>query len=206
MNDEEKEQVRQELAAAAQATIPEWLRSMGVDIEGHPLEANFLRLEWQSETDVHIKESRYAEPLLRARVRVDVELLPDLPPIGPENDSALAYEPPWHDPECRDVCCRDEQPDWVPATFLMCLAGDRIRIGGQESEVRRSSSGVWHANNANAWHPTPWVHTELRMDLAANPGFQEYPPNTPCEILMSPERLGTHVLMLQFPGTQPVDK
>lgn len=93
---------------------------------------------------------------------------------------------------------------WVPATFLMCLAGDRIRVSGQETDVLRSSSGVWHANNADAWHPTPWVHTELRMDLAANPGFQEYPPNTPCEILMSPERLAVHLLMQTFPGTTVV--
>lgn len=100
---------------------------------------------------------------------------------------------------------KEDDPRWVPATFLMCLAGDRIRVGGeggQETDVFRSSSGVWHVNNADAWHPTPWVHTELRMDLAANPGFQQYPPDTACEILMSAERYAVHLFMQTFPGTQ----
>lgn len=104
----------------------------------------------------------------------------------------------------RLVDALEPQLEWVSATFLMCLAGDRIRIGQEETGVLRSSSGTWNVNTSDYWHPRPWVHTELRMDLTANPGFREYPPSTPCEILMSPERKAVHLLMQTFPGSQIV--
>jgi hypothetical protein len=101
-------------------------------------------------------------------------------------------------------------PAWQPATLLYCLAGDRIRIGTDETDVLRSSSGAWHANVVSSVLPsgktwdkvTPWEHTELRLDLSANPGFQQYKPNTPCEILCSPERAAVLLLMTVFPGTK----
>lgn len=94
--------------------------------------------------------------------------------------------------------------EWTPATLLYCLAGDRIRIGTDETKVLRSSSGVWYVNTENYWHPTPWQHTELRLELEANPGFQEYPPNLECEILMSPERRAVFALQQTFPGTSVI--
>jgi hypothetical protein len=94
--------------------------------------------------------------------------------------------------------------EWVPATLVQCLAGDHIRIGTDETDVLRSSSGIWHADNSDAWQPKKWNHLELRMELVANPGFQEYPPNTPCEILCTPERKAVLLLQARFPGSAVV--
>lgn len=104
--------------------------------------------------------------------------------------------------------------EWMPATLLYALAGDRIRIGQQggytETDVLRSSSGAWHANVVSSVLPsgktwdkvTPWEHTELRLDLSANPGFQPYPQDMACEIWMTAERRAVHMLMTVFPGTK----
>jgi hypothetical protein len=100
--------------------------------------------------------------------------------------------------------------EWRPATFADCLAGDRIRIGDQESDVIWTTGPQqFHARNRE-WiddagktrdHQTPWEHIEVRMDLSANPGRREYVPSTPCEILCTPERAAA--LML---NAKPVDK
>lgn len=103
------------------------------------------------------------------------------------------------------VQVREDDPVWVPATFGLCLAGDRIRIGQEETDVLRCSAGVWFVNASDYWQPTPWKHTELRMDLAANPGWREYPADTPCEVLMSPARRAAFLIMSKFPGTTRVD-
>lgn len=100
---------------------------------------------------------------------------------------------------------REDDPVWVPATFGLCLAGDRIRIGQEETDVLRTTAGVWFVNTSNYWQPTPWKHTELRMDLAANRGWREYSPDVRCEILMSPARRAAFEIMLKFPGTTQVD-
>ena len=92
-------------------------------------------------------------------------------------------------------------PEWVTATFRDCLAGDRIRLGQEETDVIRCSSGIWHVDTSDAWRPRAWEHLELRMDLAANPGFQQYPPNTPCEILCTPARAALLTLQSAFPGS-----
>lgn len=244
MNEKHREALRRELEQHVTGTITEWLQRTVVDVEDHPLEGISLRVRWEQPTDgtliAGLSEVRDGEPLARFGIQVQVDALPDLPLIGPENDPAMiedlkddwvnagvvshlackgegckqCYEIGlWREPN-EPITLKDAQewralemnatPEWVPATFLMCLAGDRIRVSGQETDVRRSSSGIWHADNGNAWHPTPWRHTELRMDLAANPGFQQYPPDTACEILMSPERKAAHVIMQTFPGTQIV--
>jgi hypothetical protein len=102
------------------------------------------------------------------------------------------------------------QPQWHPATFADCLAGDRIRIGDQESDVLWTTGPQqFHARNRE-WiddagkvrdHQTPWEHIEVRMDLSANPGRREYVPSTPCEILCTPERAAALIL-----NAKPVDK
>lgn len=135
---------------------------------------------------------------------------------GPIADAALAkvidalilsLPPPVIDREAEENAALESgvPPEWVPAVFLLCLAGDRIRIGEQETDVIRSNAGVWHVDTSDYWQPKTWPHTELRMDLAANPGFREYPPQTPCEILCTPERRAVLEVMRAFPGTQRVD-
>jgi hypothetical protein len=103
--------------------------------------------------------------------------------------------------------------DWVPTTLLYALAGDRLRIGQDETDVLRSSSGAWHANVISSVLPSgkvwdkihPWEHRELRLELSANPGFRHYPEDHSCEILMSAERRAVHLLMSAFPGSTVLD-
>lgn len=96
---------------------------------------------------------------------------------------------------------QEPTPEWMSATLTHCLAGDHIRIGTDETDVVRCSAGVWYADNSDAWHPKAWKHTELRMDVTINPGFQEYPPNLACEILCTPERKAALLLQQAFPGS-----
>lgn len=92
--------------------------------------------------------------------------------------------------------------EWAPATLSLCLAGDHIRIDQDETDVIRTDGGrEWHADNTDPYRPRHWKHIELRMELAANPGFQEYPPNTPCEILCTPERKASLLLQSGFTGS-----
>lgn len=97
-----------------------------------------------------------------------------------------------------DASVSAEVPRWIPATLGAALANDRIRIGVDECTVTRSTYGVW--NVTNEWRPRKWRHAELRMDLTANPGLQQYDPATSCEILMSPERHAIFLLTEAFPG------
>lgn len=99
------------------------------------------------------------------------------------------------------LASRESAPEWAPAILSLCLAGDHIRIGTDETDVLSSSVGTWHVDNTDPWHPKPWTHVELYLDLAANPGFQQYPPNSPVEILCSPERKAALLLQSAFPGS-----
>lgn len=113
-----------------------------------------------------------------------------------------------HEPED----CPNVPRTWEPTTLLYCLAGDHIRIGQDESDVLRSSSGAWHAHIVSSVLPsgktwdkvTPWEHMGLRLDLSANPGFQEYLPNVPCEISCTAERKAILLLMTRL-DAKPVD-
>jgi hypothetical protein len=125
-------------------------------------------------------------------------------PSGIEQDEAETVL--WRALEALDA----PDPAWRPATFADCLAGDRIRIGDQESDVLWTTGPQqFHARNRE-WiddngkvrdHQKPWEHVEVRMDLSANPGRREYVPSTPCEIYCTPERAAA--LML---NAKPVDK
>lgn len=282
--DEEKQRIRQDLQEYATGTLDEWLRNVHILQTEEYREGRPVRINWEAITDgtmiASLSESGHDAEYGRYGITVTVDILPDLPPIGPENDPAMAHETrgqlttsshpciecmtdPTEDPrawcdcggrtemgECKAPCVQrahgvDECPnapeecrcsrtekgychalnchggadviEWVPATLLYCLAGDRIRIGprGQwlESDVLRSSSGAWHANVVSSVLPsgktwdkvTPWQHTELRLELTANPGFKPYPQDFPCEILMTAERRAVHLLMSAFPGTTRVD-
>lgn len=121
-------------------------------------------------------------------------------PIGHTQTDCGEHEEPDTSANWR-VVRDDVEQEWVPGTLAQCLVGDRIRIGTDETDVLRCSAGVWHADTSDAWHPRGWKHIELRMDLSANPGFQEYPPNLPCEILATPERKAALLLQSAFPGS-----
>lgn len=100
----------------------------------------------------------------------------------------------------------EPQPVWMPATLRDCLAGDRMRIGQEETDVLFSNIQLWHADNSNKYQPRRWDHEELVLDLSANPGRRNYPPDMACEILCDPERAAALALQQSFPGAKPVDK
>lgn len=91
--------------------------------------------------------------------------------------------------------------EWLPATLADSLAGDRIRMHGEETTVTHVRTGIW---NATPDGRKPWQHLKLELDLEANPGWHEYPPNLECEILCTPERVAMLEFQRQFPGTAPV--
>lgn len=106
----------------------------------------------------------------------------------------------------------DQSPRWFSATLGDCLPGDRIRIGQEETEVRKATRGDWHAKDRQ-WiddngkvrdHMTPWEHEDLRLDLAANPGFHVYPADMACEILCDAGRAAVLTFQRAFPGTSSV--
>jgi hypothetical protein len=113
------------------------------------------------------------------------------------------------DPEDPDTV-RDAGPVWVAATLADCLAGDRIRIGSEQTTVNRASRGIWHADTRDEWRPRAWEHVEVRLDLEAVKGpngeslFQPYPPATAIEILCTPERQALLTLSQAFPGSEVV--
>lgn len=201
MNPEEKEEIRKDLAGYIIGTIDEWLRLADFETSREG-QARQYRIRWEQSTDnamiASVSYVRDVDPLVRFGVQIDVETLPDLPPIGPENDLGIY-----------GIDESEPAPEWAPATLAQCLAGDHIRIGTDETDVVRCSSGIWHADSSDAWRPKKWNHLELRMELAANPkqpgversGFCEYPPNLPCEILCTPERKVVLLLQSAFSGS-----
>lgn len=102
--------------------------------------------------------------------------------------------------------CPNGPPAWTPATFAECLAGDRIRLDGEETTVIRSSRGEWHADSSDSYHPRPWPHEELRLELEANheAGLIQYPAEMAIEILCTPARRAALLLQKTFPGSTEV--
>jgi hypothetical protein len=196
MTPEEKESIRLNLIDYIVGTVDEWLRLAHFDQMPEDKDGIQYRISWEHPTDgamiANIKENQYAEPLARFGVQIIVDTLPDLPPIGPENDLGIYGIGP-----------EDEAPaEWLPATFADCIVGDRMRLDGQETTVRDTNVLLWHTRNGGR---QGWEHTVLRMDLEANPGMHEYPAGTVCEILCDAERKAALLLQQSFPGTS-VDK
>jgi len=181
----------------------------------------------------------------RFGVTVTVDTLPDLPPIGPENDlgvygigseeesgldDGVAYclacrgggcsecreIGSWREPEekCSDFVAiplgratdhlPTAAPQWLPATLGACLAGDRMRIGTEETDVLFSSRATWLLDNTNPRWPRAWEHEELVLDLSAHPGRRQYPPDLACEIFCDAERAAVLALQQGFSGTTVV--
>lgn len=195
MTPEDKESMRLDLIGYITGTVDEWLRL--ADFEPADREngqAQQYRISWEYPTDgamiASVSETQYNQPVAQFGIQVIAETLPDLPPVGPENDLGVY-----------GVDDREEAPVWIESTMLHCLEGDRIRLGAEETTVLRSISGTWHADNSDVWRPKAWKHVELRLDLEANPGLQQYPPNAVVEILCTAERAAALVLQESFPGS-----
>lgn len=99
----EREKLADALAEYAAGTVQEWMRI--VDLDEPRMQA---RASWQDDGTFSLGEAPYSDDFGRYRLIVKVEALPDLPPIGPENDPAQIEEQKcdghcsgqWRDPDC----------------------------------------------------------------------------------------------------------
>lgn len=250
---EGKEAVRLEVAGYILGTASEWMTLVDLRVDPDtgrvtPEDDHQYRASWEFPTDdaavITIKELNHTE-VARFGVTITVDTLPDLPPIGPENDLGVYGIGPEEEnvlddgvayclacqgrgcPECREVGSWREPeekrsdfvaipleratdhlhtaaPQWLPATLADCLAGDRMRIGQEETDVLFASLQLWHADVTEPYRPKRWDHEELVLDLSANPGRRNYPPTLACEILCDQERAAALALQRSFPGTSVV--
>lgn len=199
MTPENKEKIRLNLIDYITGTVDEWLRIAHFDQTPEDRDGIQYRIGWEHPADgamiASLTETQYGDPIARFGVQIVVDALPDLSPIGPENDLGIYGI----DEQV------SEEPVWVETTMTNCLINDRIRLRSrdgayEETTVLRSNHGIWHANNAH-WQPTRWDHVELRMELEAVPGFKQYPAAASIEILCTPERLAVLRIQEGFPGS-----
>jgi hypothetical protein len=201
------------LAEYVSNVAAEWMRIIDVDEDVLRPGAGFFqaRVNWAGDGTFSLSETRSADPIGDFRLITRVEPI-YVPPIGPENDSAMQYEN--MTPETEDMTPdltgersgviepEEPAPTWEPAMWRYVLTGDRIRLNGQEADVERSSVIEFHADNTNKYEPTRWDHTEVNIKLAHLPNSLNFPPNAEVEILMDRERKAIHLLQGTFEATK----
>lgn len=181
------------LSEYGHGVVEEWMRIVEVDedVLSPGSGAQQLRVTYAGDSTFILGESPHGDEHGRYRLMVKVDALPDLPPIGPENDPAQQHESPW--------VAEMLKPEWVSSTFLHIEKGDRLRIGQDEATVLKVSKLNWHADNINPRYPKAWEHVELRADLGF--GMSPFPTDTPVEILCDVQRRAQ--LNLSHAGVQP---
>lgn len=104
-------------------------------------------------------------------------------------------------------CGQHDEPDWVVATWRYVLLDDRVRLGESEAEVTACNTGVWHADTSDYWHPKPWEHTEVKVQLKhTGEVWLPWPPDSEVEIFMDSARRAAYVLQQSFEGTREVKR
>lgn len=156
MTPEGKEAIRRELAEYILGTAAEWMRLPDLHVDPAtgritPEDDHQYRVSWEFPTDdaavITVMEMDHTE-VARFGVTITVETLPDLPPIGPENDLGIygigpedealkEWDPDY--PGCAPEECggsrldpcstvmrtkgaRHDGDDWVNAGAVSCLA------------------------------------------------------------------------------------
>ena len=97
----------------------------------------------------------------------------------------------------RETCLADEQTTWAVAEWRWVLAGDRVRLKGQEAAVTTSDVGSWHAaieskrlSSGKWWDKvTPWEHMEVAVRLEhMGDRMLRFPASGKVEILCDEDR------------------
>lgn len=201
--EEERAYLVRQLQEIATGMVQEWMRI--VDLEDVAGIRHQGRITWQdSDGEFVLGERPGADDYGRFRLRVTVEDLGLLPPIGPENDLGVF-----------GIDDREE-PQWVARTWTDVRVGDRVRVPGTEITARVQA--IYRAPQEDpvgrTWHVVPsaetgpWAH---KTDVVIQPGqlgvlFQDEQPhqahvlmrNVPVEIELTPaevaaiELLGWH--------------
>jgi hypothetical protein len=183
MTPENREQLRLILQEYATGTIDEWMRRIDdPDLPG--LNAPYgMKIRWTSPVDgvliASLSESGYGDEYGRYGVTVTVETLPDLPPEGPETDSALVHE--------------NEESQWYPRTYADVCTGDTIRHTptAPPAKVLSCSIEARHVKDGGTgkhWDDAAVEHMLTRVRL-------DYPGSDPEKILDIPSALPVEILL-----------
>lgn len=101
----------------------------------------------------------------------------------------------------------EESAEWITTTWRYVLLDDRVRLGESEAEVTACNTGVWHADTSDYWHPKPWEHTEVKVQLKhTGEVWLPWPPDSEVEIFMDSARRAVYVLQQSFEGTREVKR
>lgn len=194
----------------------EWMRIVEIDEDAIQPGSSAMQLRARWFEDHSFKLGTYPEDDDFGYYRVTVHVEPfTLPPMGPENDPALAYEqtePVSIDanPE-PEVYVQPDVPEWVETTWMFVENGDRVRLSGQEGEVVKITKNNFHAA-VDTWTDRTtgrqrdnvtgrWDHVEVTVELAHLPGRKlPFPPNASVEVLMNRERKAIHLLATELGG------
>lgn len=186
----------------------EWMRivEIGEDAIEPGSSAMQLRARWFE--DHSFKLGTYPEDDDFGYYRVTVHVEPfTLPPMGPENDPALAYE----ETEQGEPVSTPDVPEWVETTWMFVENDDHVRLSGQEGDVLKITKNNFHAA-VDTWVDRttgrerdnvtgPWDHVEVTVELAHLPGRRlPFPPNASVQVLMNRERKAVHLLATELGG------
>jgi len=140
------------LAEYARGVVEEWMRIVDLDDDDGGRVPDRIggvqaRAGWQTDGAFTLGESRYGDEYGTYRLIVKVEPI-DVPPLGPENDPALAYEMSWEDRTLDDV-----------------RTGDRINFRGVEAVVHSAYRHGWHVHPASHYTVIPLEHDDVCLRL-----------------------------------------
>lgn len=195
LSENERRRLADYLRQYAHDVLTEWMRI--VEIEQDTLSpasgAFHARARWQGDGSMMLSESPYGgEEFGHYRVTVHVEPI-DVPPFGPENDLAMAYE----------------TADWELSTWGMVLAGDEVRLPGRpDSEMLVTSitpERLWHVKDGGTgkwWDDEAIEHITRTAKMKDRDGAVSLPPEMPIEIYMDATRHAELLLQATFPGSE----
>lgn len=194
------------LAEYAANVAEEWMRIVEIDEDAIEPGSGAMQLRARWLEDHSFKLGTYPESDDFGYYRLNVSVEPyTLPPMGPENDPALAYEQEEEPVSTPDV------PEWVETTWLYVRTGDHVRLNGQEADVVKHTANDFHAavdtwNDRTTGRPRDnvtgrWDHKEVTVELAHLKGKPlPFPPNSAVEVLMDAERKAIHLLAVELGG------
>ncbi len=193
------------LSEYAHGVVEEWMRIVEIDEDveepgSSPFQA---RATWMGDGSFILGESPHSADFGQYRLTVRVDPLPDLPPIGPENDSAMIEE-------------LKAEPQWIGTTWLHVLPGDLIRLPGktQEATVATLHIGDWHADvksrlmESGKWWDSveAWDHQMIGVRLThIAERLLTFRTDASIEILMDEARQMIHNLQVGFPGSEKIE-
>lgn len=96
---------------------------------------------------------------------------------------------------------------WVPNTWRMVRAGDRVRLPGTTAEAVVETVLIceWHVDpNSDRYRPDGWPHDEAHVKLQERDTMLTFNPDNPVDIWMDDARQAENYIAISFPGTERV--